>query len=175
MIHRVKQVISALTAHILPQDRIFVNQQLNKEEQSLFWKMNLPDQRHALNVAYTARRMAEEMPGCDRALVLKCALLHDVGKMRGDVSTIDKVITVLAHYICPNWAKHWGRLGRGSRLQNLRHAFFIYFHHPERSAALLLAIHSDSVVADIVRRHHEAPAENDPPELSVLQEADNLH
>jgi len=175
MINRVKQLFSALTASISTADQEFVDQHLTAEEQSLFWQMNLPDQRHALNVTYSAQSMAKELYGIDRTVLLKCALLHDVGKMRGDVSTIDKVITVLAHTCCKSWAESWGRLGRGNRLQNLRHAFFIYFHHGERGAELLTSIHAEHRIVEIIRQHHKAPADNDPPELAILRKADNLH
>ena len=175
MINRVKQLFSALTASISTADKEFVARHLTAEEQSLFWQMNLPDQRHALNVTYSAQSMAKELFEIDQTVLLKCALLHDIGKVRGDVSTIDKVITVLAHSCCKSWAERWGRLGRGSRLQNLRHAFFIYFRHGERSAEFLTNIHADQRIVEIVRQHHKAPADNDPPELTVLRKADNLH
>ena len=175
MINRVRQLFSALTASISPADQDFVARHLTEEEQSLFWRMNLPDQRHALNVTYSAQAMAQELCGIDRMVLLKCALLHDVGKVCGDVSTIDKVVTVLAHFCCKTRAERWGRLGRGNRLQNLRHAFFVYFHHGDRGAEFLTNIQAEQRIIEIVRQHHKAPADSDPPELTVLRKADNLH
>jgi HD superfamily phosphodiesterase len=87
MLNRINQVISALTAKITEQDETFVAKQLNAREQKLFWQMNLPDQRHALNVTYTALRLAQNKSGLNLAALTKGALLHDVGKVRGDVST----------------------------------------------------------------------------------------
>lgn len=175
MINRVKQLFSALTANISTVDKEFVVRHLTVEEQRLFWQMNLPDQRHALNVTYSAQAMAKELLGIDQTVLLKCALLHDVGKVRGDISTIDKVITVLAYSCCKSQAERWGRFGRGNRLQNLRHAFFIYFRHGERGAEFLTKIHADQRIVEIIRQHHKAPADNDPPELTILRKADNLH
>jgi len=175
MLNRVKQLAAALTARISPADEQFVACNLTREEQKLFWRMNLPDQRHALNVAYSAQSLAQRLPGVDQSLLLKCALLHDVGKTRGDVSTADKVLTVLAHSCFPSWAKEWGRLGRGGRLANLRHAFYIYFHHGQRGAELLAQLQEHPLLVEIIRRHHEAPADNDPMELIVLRKADNMH
>lgn len=150
---------------------MFVKKQLTSLEAVLFWRMNVPDQRHALNVAYTAGRLAENQP-LDRCVLIKAALLHDVGKERGDVSTWDKIITVLADAALPAQARRWGRLGRGGKLDNLRHAFYIYFHHAARSAALLEETGTDFAVIELVRRHHEAPLEHDPPELQLLRAAD---
>ncbi|MPM34921.1 hypothetical protein SDC9_81511 [bioreactor metagenome] len=174
MFNRVRQVFAALTAKITDHDRKFIAGQLNQQEQRLFWGMNLPDQRHALNVAYTALKLAPPQT-INRVVLTKSALLHDVGKVKGDISTIDKILTVVAHKLNGKWAERWGRPGKGSGLNNLRHAFYTYFHHPQRSATLLNAINEDPLIVEIVSRHHKAPAETDPPELCILRMADNMH
>jgi putative nucleotidyltransferase with HDIG domain len=175
MISRIKQFLAALTAGISDSDRRFVNGRLSAREQTLFWQMNLPDQYHAVKVAYTALAMAENKGDADKAILERSALLHDVGKVKDDVSTADKIITVLAHKFMPQWARQWGRPGRGSRLDNIRHAFYIYFHHAERSADMLERIGTDRRIVELVRKHHEAPAECDPPELAILRAADNMN
>ncbi len=174
MLNRVKQVFAALTAKITDGDKEFVNGRLSVQEQALFWRMNLPDQRHALNVAYTVLDMAKNRPGIDKEILVKSALLHDVGKVKGDVSTADKIITVLAHKFVPQWAERWGRFGRGSNIDNLRHAFYIYFNHAGRGAEMLKEIGVDRRIVEIVRKHHKTPAECDPPELAILKAADNM-
>lgn len=172
---RIQQVYSAITAKIEPKDRHFIQEHLNEKEQKLFWQMNLPDQRHVLNVAYTALDLAHGRPEVNQALLLKCALLHDVGKVKGDVSTMDKVITVVVHAFAASWAKKWGCYGRGNKVKNLRHAFYIYYHHPERSAAMLGEIQTERAVIEIIAKHHKTPAEQDPPELVLLRAADDMH
>lgn len=175
MWRRVKQFINAVTAVVTPADEAFVAANLTKEEACFFWAMNLPDQRHALNVAYTARELAVGRNDVDLALLTRCALLHDIGKVRGDVSTFDKTVTVLAHKLAPGWAEHWGRLGRGGRLANLRHAFHIYFRHGERGADMLAAARVGEAVVDMVRRHHQPAQAEDRPELTLLRQADELN
>lgn len=175
MLNRVKQVFAALTAQITAEDRKFIAENLNPAEQKLFWGMNLPDQRHALNVAYTAIKLAQERADVNTRLLIKCALLHDVGKVKGDVSTIDKIFTVIAHKFAGSKAKAWGRPGKGNKLDNLRHAVYIYFYHPERSAAMLEALGECPLIVKIAGEHHKAPAADDPPELNILRQADNMH
>lgn len=175
MINRVKQVISAVTAHITRTDKDFVITYLTFSEQKLFWSMNLPDQRHALNVAYTARKLALGRCDINLELLTKAALLHDVGKVKGDVSTIDKIVTVLADKIAPNWARQWGVMGRGSKLDNVKHAFYIYFHHAERSAEKLIASKTNAKIVALVAWHHQQDIGGDPDELKVLKEADDLN
>ncbi len=175
MLNRVKQVWSALNASIMPEERIFVQENLLEAEQHLFLGMSLPDQRHVLNVAYTAIRLAAAKDNLDVPLLIRCALLHDVGRQNGDVSTWDKIITVLLHTMMPQTAKRWAKEGRGGKVDNLRHAVYIYFHHPERSAAFLQQIGTGSDVIEIVSRHHKAPVKDEPPELVLLRQADSLN
>lgn len=175
MLNRIKQVFAALTAAITQKDRQFVDLYLNFKERNLFLGMNIPDQRHVLNVAYTSLQLAESHPEVNIVLLIKCALLHDVGKRKGDVSTFDKIITVIGHGLFSNWTKKWGRLGRGSKLSNLRHAFYIYHHHAALSAAKLHEIGEDVQLIEIIARHHKTPADNDPLELILLRKADNMH
>jgi len=167
--------VAALTAKVTDADREFIAKRLNLNEKKLFYGMNLPDQHHALNVAYTAIELAKNYPTVDKEILVRCALLHDVGKQRGDVSTWDKIITVIAHKIFPAKAKAWGRPGRGSKVSNLRHAVYLYFHHPMRSAEMLLAIGTEQKIADIIRLHHTAPLDDDSLELIILRQADDLH
>jgi putative nucleotidyltransferase with HDIG domain len=175
MINRVKQVLAAVTAKISAADQSFINSKLTAKEQQLFYGMNLPDQRHALNVAQTILQLAPEASADQQEFLVVCALLHDVGKMKGDVSTLDKIITVLAHSLAPRWAKTWGRLSRGGRVANLRHAFYIYFHHAERGAKLLEQIGQDALVVKIIRRHHDHQVAGEPEALTLLRQADNLN
>ena len=176
MFNRIKQVFSALTAKIDDYDRNYLNTWLNPKEVGLFLQMNLPDQRHSLNVAYQASEMAKTWPSnLNINVLIKCALLHDVGKVQGDVSTIDKIITVVANSIAPAWSASWGRFGRGSKLDNVRHAFYTYFHHAEQSSSMLQGIGTEQLVYEIVAQHHKAPTENDPSELTILRAADDLN
>lgn len=175
MWRRVKQVVAALTASVTEADRAFVAENLDPAEQRLFFAMNVPDQYHALQVAYTARSLAAGRSDVDRGLLLKCALLHDVGKIKGDVSTFDKVAAVVAHRLAPGLAESWGRPGRGGKVDNLRHALHVYFHHPERSVALLAGVGDDERLTAIIRRHHQPPAVGEPPELTILRAADERH
>jgi putative nucleotidyltransferase with HDIG domain len=172
MLRRVKQFLRAITARIKDDDQVFVRQELTPAEQVLFWRMSIPDQRHALNVAYTALQLACRQPQVNKQQLITAALLHDVGKEKGDISTWDKVITVLTHRLAPDWAKRWARFGRGSKLANLRHAFYIYYNHAARSAELLHSVGTDPYVIDLVSKHHKAPASNDSLELMLLRQAD---
>lgn len=170
---RVKQFWTAVTAQVSPQDRAFVAAQLSPREQALFWRMGLPEQRHALNVAHSALRMADGA-FVRREVLLRCCLLHDVGKRRGDLPVWLKVLTVLLDGIAPRCARRWARADAHGFLSRPRRALYVYYHHAARGAADLREI-GLAEIAQIVARHHEAPVEGDPPELEILRQADALH
>ncbi len=176
MLKRIKQFVAAMKAHVTEKDKNYVLEHLTNSEAKLFWGMNLPDCYHVLNVSYTAEKLAQHTKlSIDKSLLIKCALLHDVGKVKGDVSTFDKVLTVLGHGYLPTLSKKWGKFGRAGRIQNLRHAFYIYYYHGERGANMLAAIGEPQEIVDIVRKHHALPEKYDPPELILLRQADELN
>ena len=173
---RAKQFWAAITAHITIEDSIWVNGILSPREASLFWRMNLPDQQHAIRVARSAVALARRVQSdVDMELLLRGALLHDVGKVYGDVSTADKVITVIGHKFAPRMMRSWGREGRGNRIDNLRHACYVYFHHPRRSAAFLREIDAEEELIELVLHHHEPMVSGERTELTLLRQADEMH
>ena len=177
MRQRVKQFFNAFTAKISQEDMDFIAKFLNTKEAILFWGMNLPDQRHALNVAYTAVNIAADKSDSDidKKTLYKAAILHDVGRTKDDLSTIDKVIAVLFDKYAPSKARQWGRFGRGGKLDNLRHAIFIYYNHPVISAALLKECGVSDKIIDLVSKHHLPETPNDSLELNILRQADKLN
>lgn len=172
---RIKQIYAAMAAKIHADDQAFITQWLNGRESELFWAMNLPDQRHALNVAYTALTLNESrLYRVDRTKLIKCCLLHDVGKVRGDVSTFDKVMAVIVYKTMPEFARKHRCYGRGGRWRNLCHALYIYEHHARLGYEKLMQM-GNVEIAEIIVRHHEAETADDGAELLLLREADELN
>lgn len=167
---RVRQFYAAVTARIAPEDRAFVAAHLTSSEAALFWRMGVPEQRHALSVARTALCLAKDA-SVRRALLLRCALLHDVGKERGDLPVWLKVLTVLLDGGAPRFARRWAQAYGCGPLARVRRGLYVYYHHAARGREALRALGLDEI-AEIVGRHHEAPAKDDPPELRILREAD---
>ena len=102
MYGRVRQFVRAVTQHMGEADHAFVRANLPAKALPLFYAMHPADQVHARNVAYTARALAGErgLPEEQRAFLIRCALLHDVGRRRGDLDILGKVFAVLMmHYL----------------------------------------------------------------------------
>ena len=177
MIRRIRQFLRAIFARLDGADHRYVARWLPEAElQQLFYTMALPDQCHALRTAHTAEKLLDEMAGEEKArvarrLLLRCALLHDVGRAKGTLGTVEKTAAVLLHRFFPRWAKARGKAPTDGRLSAMLH---VYFHHPRIGAAHLWQLGYEAEAA-VVARHHAPPAPEDPAELDLLRRADALN
>lgn len=71
--------------------------------------MRVYDQRHVLNVAYTAQKIIEQnqYENIDCNLLIRACLLHDVGRTAKDICLMDKVTSVLLGKFLPQKSKQW--------------------------------------------------------------------
>ena len=169
------QFIRALGARITLADRAFIGEHLTPAEQEVFYGMSVQDQFHCRRVAEDGIRLAEGRTDVDRRFLIRCALLHDVGRRWGDVSTWDKIAAVLLHYFFPEQTRAWAREGRGNRLENLRHALHVSACHSQRGIALLRPIGVELELLTVIGAHHESPTIKDPPALTLLRRADDMN
>lgn len=161
---RVKQFFMALTAQISAEDGKYISAHLNSAEQKLFFAMSKIDRFHSLRTAYTVERMIiEDKKDIDRKFLIRCALLHDVGRVKGDLGLAAKIFTVLVTNFFPDLAD---KLERGGN-----HAIYIYRHHAQIGARKLqkIGLYRE---AKIIAQHHSPPKSADPKELKLLRLAD---
>lgn len=172
MMKRVRQFFRALFADVSAEDRAFAKKHLDERQRVLFFGVSVPDQQHAIRTARTALSLAESATGeIDLPLLTRCALLHDVGRKKGDLGTCGKTFAVLFAALFPRFARACGRDESNGIIARKMH---VYFHHPEIGADALSSM-GYSQEAEIIRKHHKAPAEDDPPELRILRMADELN
>ena len=173
---RVGQFLRAIRARISSEDLAFMEAHLPEEARPLFLAMHLADQRHVLNVAYTAWEQAErEGAEVDRELLLRCCLLHDVGRVKGTMDIWGKVWAVLAEKFLP--AGLWQKLECTEAAhfwQKPGLALYVYRCHPEIGAARLREVGLNRE-AEIIRFHHSPPMETEAEELKLLRRADALN
>ncbi|MBQ9477955.1 MAG: HD domain-containing protein [Selenomonadaceae bacterium] len=161
---RVRQFFRALNSQLTIEDGRYISTHLTAEEQKLFFAMDVTDQCHSLRTAYAIERFAiDDKQGVDREFLIRCALLHDVGRVKGDMSIVGKAAAVLASEVFPGAGAWLER--RGSRLM------YVYKHHAELGAKKLQDIGLFRE-AKIVAKHHSPPSPDDPKELKLLRLAD---
>lgn len=177
MMQRVRQFFIALSAQLGEKDHAYIERHLSLPAQDLFYAMNLADQYHALHVAYTAEQLAENLADerggkeLRHELLIRCALLHDVGRVKGDMGILGKVFAVLMYHFFPGLSKRWAREQARAWYDVPQHALYVYRHHPDIGAEKLLAA-GFGEEADIIRLHHKKVPETAPLELRLLQQAD---
>ncbi len=162
---RIKQFYRALTAEISVDDEKYIMNHLSRKEQELFFALSTIDQYHSLNVAYTIERLIiEDKQGIDREFLIRCALLHDIGKIDRKLTIWQKVFTVLVTEFAPKIADDLELRGNKS--------IHIYRNHAEIGAQKLqrMGLFQE---AKLIARHHSPPREDDTRELKLLKIADN--
>ena len=164
-IGRILQFVRAVTARVTADDGKYISAHLNAEEQKIFFAMSVADQAHSLRTAYAIERLViEDKRGVDREFLIRCALLHDVGRRAGDLTIGGKIFAVLITTFAPKFAE---------RLEiNGNRALYIYHHHAELGGQKLQRIGLFKE-AKIVAKHHAKPNPNDPIELKLLRLADD--
>ena len=173
MMKRIRQFFHAVFAKVSAKDRTFLDQNLSVGQRVLFFGMSVPDQCHALRTAHTAITLAETEEGkVDLPLLTRCALLHDVGRRDGEFGIFWKCFAVLFAALFLSQAQAYGDGVRGDG--TLHRKMRVYYHHAEIGAAMLLR-EGFAAEAEIVGRHHKAPAEDDPPELRIVRIADEMN
>ena len=164
---RVKQFFRALTAKVTPDDGRYLEKHLNTDEQKLFFAMSTIDQNHCLKTAYTIERLViEDKQGIDREFLIRCALLHDIGRVDGDITLTGKIFAVLVTEFFPKWASNLEI--KGNKL------IYIYRHHAEIGGRKLQKIGLFRE-AKIIAKHHLPPSPEDPYELKLLRLADEAN
>ena len=162
---RVKQFYRAVNAKLTADDNIYISTHLSPKEQKLFFAMDVVDQYHCLHVAYTLERFViEDAQRVDREFLIRCALLHDIGRVKGDMPLFGKVFVVLITACFPSFANSLEI--KGNRL------LYIYRHHAEIGAKKLqdIGLYKE---AKIIAKHHLKPSVDDPSELRLLRIADD--
>jgi putative nucleotidyltransferase with HDIG domain len=162
---RILQFIRAVTARVTVEDGKYISAHLNAEEQKLFFAMSVVDQAHSLRTAYTIERLViEDKRGVDKEFLIRCALLHDVGRKAGDLTIAGKIFVVLITSLAPKFA---------DRMEiNGNRALYVYHHHAELGAQKIQRIGLFKE-AKIIAKHHAPPKPDDPLELKLLRLADN--
>lgn len=148
---RVKQFYINATDLMTNKDYEYVKRNLNNEEYDLFKKILKSEQKHSVRIAKEIEYTIENNLVDDidiiqsKNLLIKTALLHDVGKSKQKVNIIEKSIIVILN-----------KLTKGN-LKNFKKSKKVqcYYNHSEYSYILLKDIIKDDLILSIIRNHHK--------------------
>ncbi|MHB9095103.1 MAG: HDOD domain-containing protein [Eubacteriales bacterium] len=172
---RPRQFFRALFSKMTQDDLAMVSKYLSKDEKQLFFNMDPAIQKHCVNVAFTVQNMLKDRPGTDHGLLMKAALLHDIGKPRGSLTLMDRVWYVLVRKASRRLAEKLARPGKGGFLARLRYAFYIHINHGEIGASIAQNSGLGEDLVFLLRHHHDQAMASRSVELALLLLADELN
>ena len=153
---RVKQFYVNVTDKMTEKDYDYANEILNKKELELFMKLSKSEQKHSIRIAKDIEFIIDNNETDDeeilknRNLLMKSALLHDIGKITKRLNVIDKSIIVILNKLTKGKLKS---IKKSKKIQ-------CYYNHISYGYEILKDIIDDTVILDIVKNHHSDNGNN---------------
>jgi putative nucleotidyltransferase with HDIG domain len=171
ILYRARQFLLALRVEPLTESELAsAFAVLNPKQMTLFLRLQLSEQRHAIRVLETLTGQGETHPD-----LLTAALLHDIGKTRVPLCLWERIFIVLGKKLFPARVK---RLGQRSTL-GWRRAFVVAENHPAWGAEMAAEADTSPRAVKLIHNHQEKlSGEIDSKDMNllwVLQNADNQH
>ena len=152
-----------------PYNQAFARRYLDDAGWFLFSQMSVMDQRHTLRVArYIARKAVFQLGIADLHELIQAALLHDAGKIKGEILWIYRLPVRLVRELFPRLQKRWAERDKS---RSFRYALYVDLVHATRGAYMAESLGLPAKVVSLLKRHHDPPSRTFEPELSLLQEA----
>lgn len=171
--YRFKQFWNALFSKLSHEDIVLLKAYLNDQEQLLFSGMDRQTQTHCVRVARTTLKMLSKYSSSNEQVVIKAALLHDIGKPPNVIRTFDRVLIVLLNKFAPRLFEKLLECPRN--YGHFHKAIISYKRHPELGAKLAETFNLSEEIVTLIKQHHHEESPNEPVELKILREADNLN
>lgn len=159
MLYRIRQFFSGAFKRLTKSDVLFINTYLNEEEKKLFFALPRYEMVHSIGVAREVLDKCLVMDAYD-IMLIKAALLHDIGKIKGGLNLITKSIMVILDKVCPKILK---------KMIYIK-AVNTYYNHPKIAVELLK--NENEYVKYLIENHHNYDIKNDE-KLKILQVADS--
>lgn len=173
VLNRIKQFWNALFSKLNHDDIVLLKAYLNEQEQFLFSGMDRQTQTHCVRVARTTLKMLPKYSFLNKQTVVKAALLHDIGKPPNVIRTFDRVLIVLLNRFAPRLIKKLLESPRS--YGHFQKAIISHIRHPELGAQLAESYNLSKEIVTLIKQHHYTESPNEPIELRILREADNLN
>lgn len=158
--HRIKQFYWSINSKIEDNDKRFIKKYLSREELELFNKLSKSEQKHSVKVAYDVKKICKEKR-LNSNLLIKAALLHDIGKTFKKLNVIDKSLLVMANRITK------GSIRKLSKIKKVN----VYYNHGKIGCDILKKYGYKKELLYLIENHHNLKIEGNK-ELEILRECD---
>ena len=159
-LYRARQFFWSLDSRISKEDMEYVERNLNDKEYELFSRLSKQEQKHSIRVARDVDAECSVEGTCSGEMT-KIALLHDIGKLKGRLNSIDKSILVIADKVSK------GRI-RSLDLKKVD----VYFNHGLMGSEMLKDCGLSERALFLIENHHNHLIEGDK-ELNILMRCDS--
>lgn len=171
--HFLKRLLGMFKKRLSEAEQILLDNYLDDGGKFLFSQMNRIERYHAMAVAKTVLERAGFQRGINLNLLVKAALLHDIGKVEGDLNFCNRLAAGLIRRVKPDWRAKYGLANRNQRWPAIRYGIYVDLMHPVRGSYMAQSLGIEPDVVELIRHHHDPPVTNQSPELTWLQTADN--
>jgi putative nucleotidyltransferase with HDIG domain len=160
--YRVKQFFWSITSNVNENDKEFIKKYLNIEETNLFYKLSINDQKHSINTAYGVERACSNINEVNSNMLIKTALLHDIGKITCSSNAIIKSLLVLGNFFTS---------GKLIKFNNIK-CIDVYYNHGEIGCRILKELKCNDKMLYLIKNHHDNKIKGNM-ELDILRKYDN--
>ncbi len=141
-----------------------LDEYVTDEERALFMQMDRPDQQHSFEVTRHCAESLQHFPDLDKRVMMKAALLHDIGKIGARLSLVFRTFWVLAHKPFPCFCDRLAESGADARPGSLRYKMWLQIEHANLGAERLreMGVGEDVCELVIATGQRKKPKELDP-------------
>ncbi|MFA9397235.1 MAG: HDIG domain-containing metalloprotein [Clostridiaceae bacterium] len=160
--YKIKQFIWAIFAKINYDDKKYVRKILNKKEEILFLKMTTSEQKHSIRVSKAVEKELLNNKEYDIDLV-KSALLHDIGKIKCKMNTIEKSFIIIFNKLTKGKIKN----------KKIKNKINLYYKHGDLGCDILKAYGYSDKFYFYIKNHNNKNI--DDYKLNILKKYDNMY
>lgn len=160
-LYRVKQFYWSITSRVSAKDEEFIKEYLNAQEICLFQKLPDYEKMHAIKVAKDVEKLynGEEER---KVILMKAALLHDIGKISHRLSPVNKSVIVILDSISS------GRIKKYDNIKKIN----VYYNHADIGYSMLKKFGYEERFLYLIKNHHNDNIIGDK-ELDILKKCDS--
>lgn len=153
---RVKQFYVNVTDKMTKKDYDYAKEILNSKELELFMKLSKSEQKHSIRIAkdieFTIdnKEIKDEEILKNKNILVKSALLHDIGKITKRLNVIDKSVIVILNKLTNGKLK---KMKKSKKIQ-------CYYNHSSYGYEILKDMIDNEIILDIVKNHHSDETNN---------------
>ena len=150
----------------------WIKEYLSQQEYELFIQMDAGDQIHSLHVAELCRESLQFHPEADECIIMRAALLHDIGKIGARLGLGFRTFWVLGHKLAPWLMDRIAKRSTNTKPGTLRYRMYLQFFHSQIGADMMRKIGVEEEVAILIEGTAETESPSNPLPLRILNAAD---